>query len=154
MIFAITGIRDLHLDSHQVVHCVLRAFVSANPEATFLFGGARGVDTIALIAASNAGARTKVIVPFTVAQQPKEAQDAIVAHAHDVMELKLNPKLGRKAFLYRNEALIHPANCVLGFTDGKFEGGTFHAMTLAKDKNKDLVAVLVRSIQYDPLERP
>ena len=33
MIIAITGIRDIHLDSHQIVESVIFAYVKAFPEA-------------------------------------------------------------------------------------------------------------------------
>ena len=154
MIIAITGIRDLHLDSHQIVESVIFAYVKAFPDAHFYFGGARGVDTIALIAASEAGALCKVIVPFRVDDQPHEATAAIGKYVlvQNIREMKL-PR-GRRAYLMRNEALIHPADLVLGFTDVKLEGGTHHAMTLARKQDKTLVGVLVKNKHFDPLEAP
>ncbi len=152
MIIAITGIRDIHLDSHQIVESVIFAYVKAFPEAHFYFGGARGVDTIALEVAHEGGAFCKVIVPFTVGDQPTEAADTIRKCAREIREMKLPH--GRRAFLMRNEALIHPADLVLGFTDVKLEGGTHHAMTLARKQDKTLVGVLVKNRHFDPLEAP
>ncbi len=152
MIIAITGIRDLHLDSHQIVESVIFAYVKAFPDAHFYFGGARGVDTIALAVAHFYDAHCKVIVPFTVSDQPVEAADTIRKCAHEVREMKL-PQ-GRRAYLMRNDALIYPADLVLGFTDVKLEGGTHHAMTLARKQDKTLVGVLVKNKHFDPLEAP
>lgn len=170
MIIAITGIRDLHLDSHPAVASVIQAYVKAFPKAEFRFGGALGVDTVALRAAhavhlppeenfvrigSQAPvrrARCTVIVPFTVADQPYEAATAIRQCAKTVQELKL-PR-GKQAFLTRNGELIRDADLVLAFTDAKLEGGTHYTMTLARKLDRLLVSVLVKNTRFDPLERP
>lgn len=137
----VTGIRDIHpADETLVVDRMIRVTLSS-PEGV-IFGGARGVDTVALRAARRTktevgivGPRLVAIVPGTVAQQPKEAREAIQQCADEIIELHLNLKK-KSAFFERNRRMITEARlrdsreapiCV-AFPSDLLNGGTRSCM--------------------------
>src|SRR5690242_2771807 len=89
-ITAVTGIRDLACTSEYIVDGMIAIEIALGVEE-LRFGGAIGVDTIALCAASvRRISRTpvlRVIVPATVADQPLVAARPIDRFADVVIEL-------------------------------------------------------------------
>jgi len=143
-VVVITGIRELHPNSHHLVAERVQAVCGA--ASVMVFGGALGVDTEALIAAGeynpHGPPQRVVVVPFTLRHQPAEAQRAIRYHAHVVRELGL-PQ-GRSAYLQRNDVMLERAAAVnrarkndqhsllLAFTDGRKTGGTAYTIREAE----------------------
>jgi predicted Rossmann fold nucleotide-binding protein DprA/Smf involved in DNA uptake len=140
MIVAITGIRDLApIDDGLVA----RAIYDACETATEMrFGGALGVDTIALLAALERGPRTRVFVPGKLSQQPASARRA-AERADEVIELGL--VAAPWAYLRRNDKMLEGAARCLGFTDGRETGGTAYTIRKARSLNIEVVRTLVRS---------
>lgn len=147
----VTGIRDLDytLGKGTVVH-KLGEIVWGHPIGV-VFGGARGVDTVALRAAWLARGgpdgmpltRFVVVVPGTVEQQPRGTQATTRECADEVIELRM-PLHQPGSFHKRNERMLRLAEersdglplrpiCV-GFTDDldPRAGGTASCMSLAR----------------------
>jgi hypothetical protein len=110
-------------------------------------GGAIGVDTLALRAARADllyfVGRIVVYVPFTLKDQPVEAQIAIRECADKVVELDYPQK--KWAYLRRNEKMLVGAHLCLAFTDGRQSGGTAHTMRVARNALIPVKATIVRS---------
>lgn len=145
----ITGIRDLDyaLGKGIVLH-KLTEIVRGQAEG-IVFGGARGVDTVALKAARLVRGRyigfcrLVVVVPGTVDGQPKGAREAIRECADEIIELRM-PLHQPGSYHKRNERMLRLAEerseevpqrpiCV-GFTDDldPRAGGTASCMSLAR----------------------
>ena len=118
------------------------------PHATEIrFGGAIGVDTVALEACcylrSKVWPELVVIVPYRVEDQPLAARKVIETCADEVIELDL-PRIGRSA-LQRNDALLDGANRLIAFTDGRTKGGTWYTIERARDLEIEVEIVEVRT---------
>lgn len=102
----VTGVRDLDAEDAKTVTEVMRDTVVPGASG-IIFGGARGVDTIALIAAWQYGNGQPriVIVPGVLTQQPFGAADAIRRYATTLIELGL-PLDQPKSFQIRNERML------------------------------------------------
>ncbi len=145
----ITGIRDLDyvLGKGIVLHKLEE--IVRGPSEGIVFGGARGVDTVALRAARYVRGRyiglcpLVVVVPGTVEQQPRGACAAIRECADEVVELKL-PLHKPGSYHTRNQRMLLLAVersaempqqpiCV-GFTDtlDPQAGGTASCMSYAR----------------------
>jgi predicted Rossmann fold nucleotide-binding protein DprA/Smf involved in DNA uptake len=154
-VIAVTGIRDLHPDSESAVAGAI-ALALAAPATELRFGGARGVDTVALAAALAAReargheARLHVFVPGRATEQPLEALDAI-RRADLVTELGL-PRGRAWTYLKRNEAMLAGADSVLAFTDGRADGGTAATIALAHARGIPVTLVRVSGTEPRPLE--
>jgi hypothetical protein len=137
MIVAITGSRSVTAADAAHVERIVEALVYDVRPHEIIFGGAVGVDTIALRAAqhhrSHRGgtvrahhSRLVVIVPYVVAAQPHEARDAIRLYANEVVEMR-NPITGYDnfyAYHARNREMVNRATHVLGFWNGDPRSGT------------------------------
>ena len=142
MITAISGIRDLHPDSMSVVRKAVTALVlhvpESSPHHTLHFGGALGVDSVALQAAfdchDDAPVPTLlyVFVPFTLARQPRAAREVIERCAAMVIALDL-PGSASWAYLRRNDRMLAGADRLGAFTDGRLKGGTYYTMRKAHE---------------------
>lgn len=146
MIVAITGNRDVTDADRVTITRVMRDLVYVVRPAEIIFGGARGVDTLALIEAQHRrshGGRTVlthssrlvVIVPDTVAAQPHEARDAIRRYADEVIERR-HPISRRwdnfASYRRRNEAMVSRATHVLGFWSSDTHSGTYACLCYAQ----------------------
>jgi predicted amidophosphoribosyltransferase len=134
MRLAITGIRDLDPSDAPIVEMAVSEAIGAGA-SELIFGGARGSDTVALLAACAAiDERTNlvVVVPGTLQEQPAEAIDAIQACAKEIVELRL-PIHRKDSFLKRNVAMLERADGVLAFWDGQ-PGGTQFTIDAAKKR--------------------
>lgn len=135
MIVAVTGIRDLAVESHIVVGEAVAELVTMGA-TEWRFGGAIGADTTALLVAlDHEGLNTRVFVPGLLVEQPAEAQRA-ARRASEVIELGM--RLGTPAYMRRNRLLVDGeaygprADRVLGLTDGRRTGGTAYTMGYAR----------------------
>lgn len=142
VILVVTGIRDLHPDDEPIVWSEMDEAVATHKPEAVVFGGARGVDSVALRAVAEYYPRMKriVIVPGRVDQQPRAAQYAIVRCATEVVELALDLN-DKSAWIVRNEEMLRrgsaqPGARVIGFTDGSASGGTARTVESAKNRWK------------------
>ena len=137
MIVAITGHRKLSPADGALVTARVEALIYDVRPAAVIFGGAVGVDTVALAAAQHHRSygghtvrahrsRLVVIVPDVVAAQPHEAREAIRLYADEVVEMRNPIKRvdGWAAYYARNEAMVNRATHVLAFWDGDTRTGT------------------------------
>lgn len=132
---AITAHRHLTREGEETIARTMRELLATKP-AEFIFGGARGGDTVALRAVlrpSGKGTRPAhwprlvVIVPDTVDAQPHDAREAIRAAAPDeVVELhqRVTHQDGFAAYHRRNEAMADRATHVVAFWNRDRESGT------------------------------
>jgi len=154
VVVAFTGIRDIDPSMQDEVEMAVLDTIDAG--ATELrFGGALGLDTMALEAAWRMDSLRAsavrhiprvVYVPFDVDAQPKVARDAIRECASSVVEIGLKRGL-RNAYLIRNDRMIEDADLVVGFTDGRTAGGTAYTMAKARSAGIDVVTIQVAATQ-------
>lgn len=160
MIVTVTGIRDLARSSYAVVaDAVVREL--ADDAAEMRFGGARGLDTVALQAAweyyrgGSCNCRFVVVVPFSLGQQPREARDLVrgMLWQHDLELVELHLPWSKIAYHGRNVAMVdgsfrrpmRRADRVLAFSDGRQHGGTWQCREHARSVGCEVVDVLVAS---------
>lgn len=125
-IVAVTGHRAVHADDRPLVVGTIRALVEDGVDQ-FFFGGALGVDSIALEGAYVATLDGKgrkppkltVVVPDRVGDQPRLARLAIVEFSTNVIELhnKISAVDKWKAFRLRNQYMVDHATEVFAFLD-------------------------------------
>ena len=145
LVTAVTGIRDLSSGSEPDVWNAMADEVHGGT-SVIRFGGAIGVDTIALLAADMfRGSRTKltVVVPSALDDQPEDAVEAALAAADEVVELGLERGTARSN-LRRNDELLRGADRLIAFTDGRDQGGTSYTIDRALARGLDVVIVPVR----------
>lgn len=140
MIAAITANRNLSPRDRATIRAAMGALCEMRPEAIIL-GGARGGDTEALVAADlyrdPDATRLVVVVPRRLADQPREAREAVdgclVGAADELVELGLpiTAADGWAAFKRRNEAMVDRATHVLGFWNGDRRSGTWSCLAYA-----------------------
>ena len=116
------------------------------------FGGALGIDTIALeIACSNdCGAVLEVVVPFLLDNQPAKAIDAVHRCQSQIVvtELRLPPSKG--AYLRRNDYMLNGADLFVAFTDGRQSGGTWYTINRAEKLDIPTLLIEVLSRHQNP----
>jgi hypothetical protein len=143
VIVAVSGIRDLSPQSYADVElAIIEEMIDVDE---MRFGGALGVDTVALrVACELADVETTlvVIVPCSAADQPREAREAF-ACASRIVELGL-PR-SRGAYLRRNDVLLDGADKLIAFTDGRATGGTAYTIERATRAGLDVRIVPVSS---------
>lgn len=102
---------------------------------SYMFGGARGIDTDALtyISQTKPGSERIVVVPNTVQAQPREARFAINNYATKVIELK---NTGTDRYFIRNRYMVNNSNRIEAFYDMRKSGGTFQTINYANSKGK------------------
>ena len=145
MIVAITGHRKLTPADGALVTARVEALIYEVRPDVVIFGGAVGVDTVALAAAqhhrSHHGgtvrahrSRLVVIVPDVVRAQPHEAREAIRLYADEVVEKRnaITRTDGWAAYHLRNEAMVNRATHVLGFWDGGHRSGAGSCISYAQ----------------------
>ena len=118
----VTGHRHITSADVATVEREVTELTAAGGVTRMVFGGATGVDTAALYAASaRPWVHCTVIVPGTVAQQPPDARAAIEARADDVVEMGAPSLADARSYSRRNEAMVHGASRVIAFLDGRRE---------------------------------
>lgn len=118
--------------------------------STLRFGGAIGVDSVALNAAHQARRPRHrlifiVIVPAKLADQPEHARLTALRCADQIIELGF-PRGAKWAYLRRNDRLLDGAQRLLAFTDGRQTGGTAYTIERAIQRKLDVQIVRVQSI--------
>lgn len=106
MIVVVSGIRDLASSSEGAVSDAVLEHAERATEIRF--GGALGVDTVALGAVAEMPAVRKVVyVPFTIADQPASARRAF-AWADEIIQMRLpgTPSTNPGAYLARNRRML------------------------------------------------
>ncbi len=140
----VTGARSVEPHSAARVEATMDHVVGSGALG-IVFGGAFGVDTIALKAAwrsRSTGGRPKlvVVVPGYVAQQPSTAQSVIRECADEIIEMGL-PLDQPRSFQTRNERMLTEGRLrdpdeepvVVAFPlDGVMKGGTRNCMAAAR----------------------
>ncbi|OKI00223.1 hypothetical protein A6A06_24030 [Streptomyces sp. CB02923] len=99
----------------------------AIPRAHFFIGGAKGIDSLALLwLAAHARSAITVVVPVTVTQQPEEARHAIElcrSRITEVVELRA-PELHSTTYHARNRWMVDRSDLTIGFPlEGPHETG-------------------------------
>ena len=118
----VTGHRHITSADVATVEREVTELTAAGGVTRMVFGGATGVDTAALYAASaRPWVHCTVIVPGTVAQQPPDARAAIEARADDVVEMGAGNLRTAEAYHARDRMMCHRASRVLAFLDGRRE---------------------------------
>ncbi|MFF4146657.1 hypothetical protein ACFY0A_36170 [Streptomyces sp. NPDC001698] len=113
--------------------------------AHFYIGGAKGIDTLALLwLAGNADADITVVVPGTACQQPAEARQAIARvrdRITEVVELAA-PELGTTAYHARNRWMVDRTSMAIGFPRaGQLRSGTWQTLNYTRDQGKPFLVV-------------
>jgi len=142
----VSGIRDLHPDDVPVVRRIVGEVARERP-ACIVFGGARGTDTVALLAAAQNAPEIErlVIVPGWIDDQPRDAAAAIRECATEVRQLRL-PLAARSSFQIRNLAMLDAADALLAFWDGA-KGGTANTIAAARRRGMRTEVVRVRRLR-------
>lgn len=142
MIVAVTGIRELAPGSDPAVEKAIREFKGVTE---WRFGGARGADTIALLAAFNShrAIPRRVYVPCTLADQPSQVRAVTRRCATAIIELGF-PSLPA-SYLRRNDAMLEGAGHCLAFTDERTTGGTHYTIGKARKSRIPVTIVLVEA---------
>lgn len=143
---AITARRDLTPQLAAKIRTTMYELVQGGAKA-LVFGGARGGDTIALIAAYeakvalNSNVTLLVIVPGTVDEQPPEARLAIRQCASAVIEMRQN--LSHYASRQnRNLRQLAKSDFLVAFWDGKRSGGTWNCIAAAETAEMEVVKIV------------
>lgn len=149
MIVAITGHRALTPADEVLVTARVDALIYDVRPSAVIFGGAVGVDTVALWAAMRP--RTKgtvrlhrtrlvVIVPDTVRAQPHAAREAIRVCADEVVEMRnaITRADGWAAYHARNREMVDRADAVLGFWTGDHASGTGACLAYARRMGREV----------------
>ena len=142
----VTGHRHITSADVATVEREVAAEVAAGARR-WVFGGAIGVDTVALLAAWGPSQHCTVIVPGTVAQQPVEARKVIEARADSVVEMCAANLSSSAPYMLRNAAMVHASSRVLAFTDGG-PSGTRNAMEYARFQARPVRVVGVQGSDW------
>lgn len=148
---AISGVRDISPHDLPVIEGIVSDILFEKPEEIF-FGGARGVDTVALAAAcailqGSRPPKLTVIVPKRLKDQPFEAQEWIKECADEVIELKA-ARLDIEAYRRRNMELIRRADGLVAFWDGR-SGGTGMTIELAHEAGIPVEVIEILGESHD-----
>lgn len=150
-VVAVTGHRHITSADAATVEREVAAEVAAGARR-WVFGGAIGVDTVALLAAWGPSQHCTVIVPGTVAQQPAAARKVIETRADDVVEMRAANLSSSAPYMLRNTAMVHASSRVLAFTDGG-PSGTRNAMEYARFQARTVRVVGVQGSDWRKAKR-
>lgn len=142
---AITGNRHPASSDHLLIKSTINKIMSDKKVAEVIFGGAQGVDTVALLCALlfkeknpyNIIPKLTVIIPCTMEEQPSSTRE-VTESADEIVELchKITSSDGYNAYRARNEVMVDRADRIVAFWDGEARSGTFMTINLAKQKKK------------------
>ncbi|MER6531424.1 hypothetical protein [Streptomyces sp. NPDC001508] len=145
----ITGTRSTN---HRVLAEYANLFATYlgpfSPDAHFYIGGAKGIDSLALLwLAGNTTADLTVVVPGTVEQQPAEARQAIVRvrdRIREIIELRA-PELRSPAYHARNRWMVDHSSMTIGFpkSDALPTSGTWQTLNYTRHQGKPHLIVPV-----------
>lgn len=136
-VVAVTASRNVPKGAEFALGDAAQRIVQATWVQAVLFGGARGGDTIALVAARAAKGERKlpflvVVVPDTLDEQPEAAAQAARLCADAIVELRneITAADGFAAFHVRNRYLVDHAAHLVGYGTGR-PGGTMKTLAYA-----------------------
>ncbi|GAA4804900.1 hypothetical protein [Streptomyces ziwulingensis] len=115
--------------------------------AHFYLGGAKGIDSLALLwLARNTEAGLTVVVPGTVDQQPTRARQAVAQvrdRVTEVVQLRA-PELSTASYHARNRWMVDHSTMTIGFPRaGQTQSGTWQTLTYTHDEGKPHLVVPV-----------
>lgn len=148
MNISITGTRSAKNKHASKIYETLSGFIEHFKPEKMYFGGALGVDTIALMLSKKitleVGINTELIVVFpdTKHQAPIDAAHAAVDYADDIIELenKIIRENGYKSYRTRNEYLVDHCDMLIGFPkDNNPRSGSWMTINIAEKQNKNVV---------------
>ncbi|MGW5530218.1 hypothetical protein [Streptomyces xanthochromogenes] len=144
---AITGTRATGHRTPDEYDALFAAYLRPFADGHFYIGGAKGIDSLALLwLAGNSAARLTVVVPGTVTQQPAEAQQAIARtrdRIQDLVELGA-PELDTPAYHARNRWMVDHASMTIGFPHADEPmGGTWQTLNYTAEHGKPHLIVPV-----------
>ncbi|MFD7540917.1 hypothetical protein [Streptomyces sp. NPDC059819] len=144
---AITGTRATGHRTRDEYGALFSAYLRPFADGHFYIGGAKGIDSLALLwLAGKSAARLTVVVPGTVTQQPTEAQQAIARtreRIRDVVELGAT-ELDTPAYHARNRWMVDHASMTIGFPDvNEPAGGTWQTLDYTAEQGKPRLIVPV-----------
>ena len=129
----ITGSRDIERDpARALFEKHLRLWLGNGDQC--LLGGALGIDSWALEWLFENGESCWVVVPFTIREQPREAQ-GLFDKAKKIIELGLMQS--KQAYLARNRYMVDRSRAVIGFWSGK-PGGTLYTLEYGLHLKKEV----------------
>jgi len=143
-IWTVTGHRKIRMIHLEAIDRRIFEMVEDLTTSKIYFGGAEGVDSIALQSASKFREQLSrgditlhVVVPGTVSQQPHQAASAIREFADEITELGL-PISNPESYKARNRYMVDRSNYVKAFFTGRWASGTGHTIRYAEKQNKRL----------------
>ncbi|MER5846899.1 hypothetical protein ABT126_07475 [Streptomyces sp. NPDC002012] len=144
---AITGTRSTDHRPRGEYADLFATYLGAFARSAFYVGGAKGIDSWALLwLAENTGADITIVVPGTVAQQPEEARQAI-SHARnrikEIVELGATD-LSAEAYHARNRWMVDRSALTIGFPHSTApSSGTWQTIDYTADQGKPRLIVPV-----------
>lgn len=149
---AVTGSRELGPRIEEDLVGAFNAFLLpfARLGARWVLGGAAGIDTMVLhwLTELDHPGSGMVVVPVTVADQPREAQLSIQAardHGRQIKVIELcHPfGVGPAAWTARNMFMVDQSQLVIGFpaTDLPDQSGTWETLEYARRRQRALLTV-------------
>ncbi len=129
---AVTGTRNTGHRSPAEYADLFADYLGPFADAHFYIGGAKGIDSLALLwLAGNTQAAITIVVPGRVDQQPAEARQAITRsrdRIKGIIELKA-VELRSLAYHERNRYMVDRASMVVGFPHrDEAESGTWQTL--------------------------
>ncbi|MGW7087477.1 hypothetical protein ACWGH2_28825 [Streptomyces sp. NPDC054871] len=144
---AITGTRNTGHHTLDEYAALFADYLGPFSDGHFYIGGAKGIDSLALLwLAGNTSAQITIVVPGRLDQQPADARQAI-ARSHDrvkdIIELKA-VELRSPAYHERNRYMVDRASLVAGFPHpDEPESGTWQTLNYAAHLGKPRLIVPV-----------
>ncbi|MFD0291972.1 hypothetical protein [Streptomyces sp. NPDC127118] len=146
---AITGTRSTDHRPRDEYLALFATYLGAFARSAFYVGGAKGIDTLALLwLAESTHADVTVVVPGTVAEQPEEARQSI-SHARNLKRIKKivelgAPDLSAEAYHARNRWMVDRSALTIGFPHSAApSSGTWQTIGYAADQGKPRLIVPV-----------
>ncbi|MFE3186719.1 hypothetical protein ACFXKR_38595 [Streptomyces violascens] len=144
---AITGTRVTGHRPLDDYAALFMAYLAPFADGHFYIGGAKGIDSLALVwLAGNTDAHISVVAPGTVDQQPAEAREAIARTRNrikDIVELGA-AELGTPAYHARNRWMVDHASMTIGFPHSTEPStGTWQTLNYTAEKGKPRLIVPV-----------
>ncbi len=124
----ISGSRDFST-RHSVIDGLFESALSSfvGKKRSWLIGGAIGIDQLATEWLLSREENVVAVVPFAIADQPREVQSTLVKVSHVV---ELHHKKTKRAFLDRNLYMLEHSDTAVAFWNGQ-RGGTWNAVQQA-----------------------
>lgn len=146
---AITGTRSTDHRPRDEYVTLFATYLGAFAHNAFYIGGAKGIDSWALLwLAESTSADITIVVPGTVVQQPEEAQQA-VSRARDGHRIKEIVELGApdlsvEAYHARNRWMVDRSTLTIGFPHAtEPSSGTWQTIDYTADQGKPRLIIPV-----------